>query len=131
MSGRTSPFEALTGLEKQLKWLEYQTITLPYVSSQLDDMEEEMQAAPASLAQTKAEHLVQKSKDLLNQAPKTQPSQVTSDHEQQAKTAQKQPMPSGTSQGDFQRTRHTQYDAVIARMKQAEKKTSGFYNVSS
>ncbi|NLO86227.1 MAG: hypothetical protein GX096_12525 [Clostridiales bacterium] len=131
MSGRTSPFEALTGLEKQLKWLEYQTITLPYVSSQLDDMEEETQVASASLAHTKAEHLVQKSKELLNQVTKPQPTQVTSENEQQAKAAQKQPLPSGTSQGDFQRTRHTQYDAVIARMKQAEKKTSGFYNISS
>ena len=30
MKSQVSPFAALTGAEKQLKWLEYQSIRLPY-----------------------------------------------------------------------------------------------------
>ena len=41
-----------------------------------------------------------------------------------SQTVQQPPMPSAV---DFQKTRHSQYDAVIARMKQAERQTHGAY----
>ena len=33
MTNRVSPFAALTGAEKQIKWLEYQSVRLPYIQS--------------------------------------------------------------------------------------------------
>lgn len=36
MSERVSPFAALTGAEKQIKWLEYQSIRLPYIEGGME-----------------------------------------------------------------------------------------------
>ena len=36
MSRQQSPFAALTGAEKQIKWLEYQSIRLPYVPAETE-----------------------------------------------------------------------------------------------
>ena len=36
MSHQQSPFAALTGAEKQIKWLEYQSIRLPYVQNAIE-----------------------------------------------------------------------------------------------
>ena len=36
MKGQVSPFAALTGEEKQLKWLEYQSIRLPYTETAVE-----------------------------------------------------------------------------------------------
>ena len=33
MANHVSPFAALTGAEKQIKWLEYQSVKLPYIQS--------------------------------------------------------------------------------------------------
>lgn len=97
MSRTSSPFAELTGAEKQLKWLEYQTVRLPYVQGAVD-------AAPE---------------------PKTPlPEKET------VQAAPSMPLPSHTYQ-DFQKTRHSQYDAVIARMKQAEKKTTRYQSTAS
>ena len=45
MKTQVSPFAALTGEEKQLKWLEYQSIRLPYTETAV-----EKPAAPAPAA---------------------------------------------------------------------------------
>ncbi len=87
-----SPFAALTNAEKQIRWMEYQTIRLPYVhsSSMEPDHTDEVKAVAEKIPPVKQER---------PQPPPEVP----------------RIMPS-----DFQRTRHSQYDAVIARMKQAE-----------
>ena len=38
MTNRVSPFAALTGAEKQIKWLEYQSVRLPYIQSGMEDV---------------------------------------------------------------------------------------------
>ena len=38
MANRVSPFAALTGAEKQIKWLEYQSVKLPYIQSGVEDV---------------------------------------------------------------------------------------------
>lgn len=99
MSSRVSPFAALTGAEKQIRWLEYQSIPLPYVQGSVEpiaiqnDIKEEDQPR----------HV--KTKD-VDSAVSPLPH------------APSEPKPAPV---DFQKTRHSQYDAVIARMKQAEK----------
>lgn len=39
MKTQVSPFAALTGEEKQLKWLEYQSIRLPYTETAVEKPE--------------------------------------------------------------------------------------------
>lgn len=95
MSRTSSPFAELTGSEKQLKWLEYQTVRLPYVEGAVDD----------AFAEEKPEKPTAPAKPV-----------------QDAPATLQAPSPLHTYQ-EFQKTRHSQYDAVIARMKQAERKT--------
>lgn len=102
MSQHVSPFAALTGAERQIKWLEYQSIKLPYIQS---DIQTETEA------------------DTVPQPPPA-PAPV--------RTAPPPPpeVPRGPVRQDFQRTRHSQYDAVIARMKQAELQTGRYHPMS-
>ena len=95
MSRQVSPFAALSGAEKQIRWLEYQSIRLPYVSTESEEWKEK---AVQEHAETKTET-----------------------HEKPKEVERPQPPPEvPRSMADLQRTRHSQYDAVIARMKQAE-----------
>ena len=98
MSKQLSPFAALTGAEKQIRWLEYQSIRLPYVEGKLDEA-----------------------------STKTTEKQIADDGVRQinvksATTERPQPPPEvpRTIPADYYKTRHSQYDAVIARLKQAE-----------
>lgn len=94
MNGRVSPFAALTSDEKQIKWLEVQSIRLPYVQGELEAQPQEPQ-------------------------PPVKPEE------------QQKPAPSkATERAEFQKTRHRQYDAVIARMKQAETRANGYRPIS-
>ena len=94
MSKQVSPFASLTGAEKQIRWLEYQSIKLPYVEAEIaaDDV-----AAPQKKSASNTNYV--------------QPS-----HER----PQPPPEVPRTYHPDFQKTRHSQYDAVIARLKQAD-----------
>ena len=47
MKTQVSPFAALTGEEKQLKWLEYQSIRLPYTETAVEKPEAPAPAASA------------------------------------------------------------------------------------
>lgn len=187
-SRRLSPFAALTGDEKQLKWLEYQSIRLPYVQGSVDPYPEDapMEAAPAEAAPLEAgeapsETVQPQPQTALGQAPLTArpqaqpsptafpPGQAPAAPEPQAQaspslqprarlsqaplTAASQPRraqpappaqaappkppqpsapasqpaaPSGsvTYRLDYHKPQHRQYDAVIARMKQAEQKAA-------
>lgn len=97
MNKQVSPFAALTGAEKQIRWLEYQSIRLPYVDLHASE------AATSELAEAESE---------IQQQTTAQP--------QPLERPQPPPEIPRVMPSDFQKTRHSQYDAVIARMKQAE-----------
>lgn len=102
MSKQISPFAALTGAEKQIRWLEYQSIRLPYVEANMDE--------PVEAAQPATVDVVKK------------PEVVPTAEAKSAAIERPQPPPEvpRTMPADYQKTRHSQYDAVIARLKQAE-----------
>jgi len=95
LSKQVSPFAALTGAERQIKWLEYQSVRLPYV-----EMNEPMEKKN-SLQNTEKEAESIKPQVLERERPQPPPEVPRTINE-------------------FQKTRHSQYDAVIARLKQAE-----------
>lgn len=98
MSRQTSPFAALTGAQKQIRWLEYQSIRLPYVQADLENEN------PANRMEQRTEN-----------------NGVTASAQSAAACERPQPPPEvPRTMPDFQKSRHSQYDAVIARMKQAE-----------
>lgn len=103
MSRQVSPFAALSGAEKQIKWLEYQSIRLPYVSAETEAVQKENSEA-ASAPQKPPAHA----------EPPTAPLQPPRFERPLPPPEIPRTMP------DLQKTRHSQYDAVIARMKQAE-----------
>lgn len=127
MAKNISPFAALTSEQKQMKWMEYQSIRLPYTEADLTPAEGSIAEEP----------------------PKTAASQPCTVHEASTQAAPKQPqmprtapMPNAPERpmpppevymqqrtGTFssqEKTRHHQYDAVIARMKQAELRTGSY-----
>jgi len=97
MSRQVSPFAALSGAEKQIRWLEYQSIKLPYVNTSIEEV-----------------------------PGKTTTQTETCAHKQAApvRVEMERPQPPPevprTLPANYQKTRHSQYDAVIARLKQAE-----------
>lgn len=97
MSRQVSPFAALSGVDKQIRWLEYQSIRLPYVSC--ESMTENNHTNPVTEQSS---------------APAAAASQSTFER------TQPPPEIPRAMPADYQKTRHSQYDAVIARMKQAE-----------
>ena len=105
MSNRMSPFAALTGAEKQMKWLEYQSIRLPYVHSETGDLIDD-EARDRKMANAAVE-----------------PPKAQAEPKQSAAPQQRTQAPQMT-QSEAQKIRHRQYDAVIARMKQAELQTN-------
>ncbi len=52
MKSQVSPFAALTGAEKQLKWLEYQSIRLPYTEAAVEKPETPVAPAPEAASET-------------------------------------------------------------------------------
>ena len=95
-----SPFAALTGSEKQIKWLEYQSLRLPYIQTE---------TAVHSEKENKGEV------ERKCETPKATETQAVTHH-----------YPNAAPPSDFSQVKHRQYDAVIARMKQAELQTGGF-----
>lgn len=116
MSRQVSPFAALTGVEKQMKWLEYQSIRLPYVEANMDDF-------PAP--------------DIAASAPNDPPKEASKNEsaserpvvaEAEAQLPQPPPEVPRVMAYD-QKPRHSQYDAVIARMKQASLQSQRFQSL--
>ncbi len=101
MSKQISPFAALSGAEKQIRWMEYQSIRLPYVQADLDGAVEK--------------------KETNNES---EPVKAMYPQSTKATIAPERPQPPPevprTMPSDFSKTNHSQYDAVIARLKQAE-----------
>ena len=96
MSKQVSPFAALTGAEKQIRWLEYQSIKLPYVDAPLDIAADDQHAKQEMPAKP------------LEKEPKM------------PERPQPPPEVPRTFPADMNKSQHRQYDAVIARLKQAE-----------
>lgn len=111
MANRVSPFAALTGAEKQIKWLEYQSVRLPYIQSGPEEA-----AAPSAAQPPKREKEPPANREAAKPAMPAPPPEVL--------RAQTPP------RGDFQRSRHSQYDAVIARLKQAELQAGSYRPMS-
>lgn len=98
MSKQVSPFAELTGAQRQIRWLEYQSIQLPYVETGPEEESErrnetEEKKIPSKETKTKA---------ILVGRPQPPPE-----------------IPRTFSR-EQQKPHHSQYDAVIARLKQAE-----------
>lgn len=116
MARKISPFAELTNEQKQLKWLEYQSIRLPYTEA--EPMPEAECKPTMTQSQTEA---------------RTTPAPIETAKAQPA-TGHSRPMPPPEvfveSRMQQQKTRHHQYDAVIARMKQAEMRTGSYHSWS-
>ena len=100
MNKQVSPFAELTAMEKQIRWLEYQSIKLPYVEGNLDNCPSETSTEQHTASINGRQTAL--SPTALNQARPQPPPEVP------------RTFPNET------RIRHSQYDAVIARLKQAE-----------
>lgn len=113
MSRQVSPFAALTGVEKQMKWLEYQSIRLPYVEASMDAIPTPADERPSDPPKKENKNSVQ---PVVAEAEARHP----------------QPPPEVPRVMPYeQKTRHTQYDAVIARMKQAALQSQRFQSLQS
>lgn len=108
MNRQVSPFASLSGADKQIRWLEYQSIRLPYVSVSSDT--ETHQALEKQKKETAPVATVQPHPPERPQPPPEVPRTVPA---------------------DYQRSKHTQYDAVIARLKQAELQSRHYASQSS
>ena len=102
MSKKLSPFAALTGAEKQIRWLEYQSIRLPYVHADLETAEKPQD-------------------EIKKESEKALPNHQERPHIH---------IPEVNKVNEFQKTRHSQYDAVISRMRKAELQTSQYQSLS-
>lgn len=103
MKKSVSPFAALTCQEKHLKWLEYQNMGLPYTKAAVDrEPVAAMPKEPEKPVESKAASAAPPPPSPTRPAP---------------------PVPD-------MRPRHRQYDAVIARMKQAELRTRNYTSVT-
>ncbi len=127
MARTTSPFAALTSEQKQMKWMEYQSIRLPYTEAELTVPQENSTAKqPVPTVQTIAcpEERAPAVKPQAAAAVRPAPS----DRPQPPPEVYMNPVPHTGSgmQSTQEKTRHHQYDAVIARMKQAELRTGSY-----
>lgn len=105
MSKQVSPFAELTGAEKQIRWLEYQSVRLPYVQTIPEEEHDGIKAVDEK---------------------------QNSDHKKTSPPPKERSLPSQEIKfpaQEFQKTRHSQYDAVIARIKRAELQTQNYQNL--
>ena len=147
MARNISPFAALTNEEKQIRWMEYQTVRLPYTQIATKHMQE--MSPPERHADTHLSHEylmnslpgeceAQKNEnDYQHERPIPPPENFVPSNPQSksfnhsAPVVQHPNVPSPYQQMNaYQKSRHHQYDAVIARMKQAEKSIGSFYSCS-
>lgn len=132
MARKISPFATLTNEEKQIKWMEYQSIRLPYTQVVDEKQKAHEDNTPCTEAQGTEPSATATSQDSLH-VPQTtsHPSRPTPPPEvfvtsQNNRNSQTKPISAYQQMNEYQKSRHRQYDAVIERMKQAEKKTNGF-----
>lgn len=117
MSKQRSPFEALTSRERQERWLEFQSIRLPYVSASLDAEEP---AEPEHQEQPRPAHA--QPAPVRSQPPERRTRTDTPDlhaPSPREQVAQRE-------RAAFQQARHKQYDAVIKRMVEASRQAQSY-----
>lgn len=108
MSNKFSPFAELTGAERQIRWLEYQTIRLPYIDAGPDNEASKVCETPENKPPVKATQ-----KNIPNEKTRPVPP----------------PEVPRTFHADQLKPRHSHYDAVIARLKQAEIQAHNYSNI--
>lgn len=120
MAKKMSPFAALTSEQKQIKWMEYQSIRLPYTEAITVSEEEQV-------PDTTEKNISQPSPAAPAVHPGTERPTVSPPREVfvQDRSAGISPL-----LAQQQKSRHHQYDAVIARMKQAELLAGSYYHCS-
>lgn len=105
MAGQKSPFASMTQREQLQKWMEFQSIALPYAEGSVDnDCEQKPEAAKK--ADVKKEDARAEERRERPQPPARSPI---------------------STEEKAQRPRHRQYDAVIARMRMASQKAADFH----
>lgn len=145
MARNTSPFAALTNQEKQIKWMEYQTIRLPYTKVTGTEWKEthltqqnEQTFQPPEPDHEQSNHAPVQQKQAKQEASRPIPppevfavrqSNLCQSSSEMQNAKQIHSVPS-TYQQLNQKTRHRQYDAVIERMKLAEKRVSNYQSWS-
>ena len=136
MARNTSPFAALTNEEKQIKWMEYQSIRLPYTKVDQEccvhsrpNGKEVTESEMTKRSSEESESLPHPDSEIHNQrhSRPLPPPEVFVKQPAPKKPKNSRIAPSAYQQiNDFQQSHHRQYAAVIERMKQAEKKTGQF-----
>ena len=130
MARKISPFATLTNEEKQIKWMEYQSIRLPYTQVVEEKQKKHEENTPCTEAQeTEALAAHQDSQPVpqtsVHPSRPTPPPEVFVTSQKQ-QNSQAKPHSAYQQMNEYQKSRHRQYDAVIERMKQAEKRANGF-----
>lgn len=139
MARKISPFAALTNEEKQIKWMEYQSIRLPY--TEVSDPERLPQESASciekrdncnSIQSIREENVFEKNekfpperKTIERPIPPPEVMMTQTKQTYQQKNALKT---SYSQANELLRSRHNQYDAVIERMKKAEQSTGNYIN---
>lgn len=129
MARKVSPFTELTHGEQQIRWLEYQSIRLPYNTAEPETKAESMpeHAQPASSENSgPAERTVQRRPTVATPPPEVfgRSGSATKENIQRQGAAALSPTPQTMRME--QKARHRQYDAVIEKMKQAERRVGGY-----
>jgi len=140
MARKISPFAALTNEEKQIKWMEYQSIRLPYteVSDQNSNHREAVPSAEKADKCNDGKQAIREENTFEKNEPHPSekgkitrpipPPEVMMTQTKQT-YQQKNALKTSYSQAnELLRSRHNQYDAVIERMKKAEQSTGNYIN---
>ncbi len=141
MSSKVSPFAKLTSEEKQIKWIEYQSIRLPYTQVPQSDVpcneknvnhdlspEVNSHSQEHKPVQTACTPSCAQQPDDGKQSNRLQPPPEVFVQPKREVGSTRTVVTSPYKQmQEYQKTRHRQYDAVIDRMKQAERKTGTFH----
>lgn len=156
MAKNVSPFASLTSEEKQIKWMEYQTIRLPYTQVANSDWKEPQTVERTTEPAQQVDSVCPEPSERASTGNQSRPLAVDAHCSQQPHFNQQsdRPIPPpevfvGSHSGNRapaahtnnqqshsptpsayqllnQKSRHRQYDAVIERMKQAAQKTGSY-----
>lgn len=133
MARKVSPFAELTHGEQQIRWLEYQSIRLPYNEAvpepKTPNTMERVPDTPRQ-GQDHEEQSTHQPQPVVTPPPEVfcRKGGIPAETVQRQGAAALAPAPQPLQME--QKTRHRQYDAVIARMKQAELRTGSYRSLS-
>lgn len=101
MSKQGSPFAALTSRERQERWLEFQSVKLPYMQGNVDACKAAREASPAPEATARE-----------TEPQRCAPPARAAEQERELVMQQK--------------AEHRQYDAILRRMEEANRQATRF-----